>query len=207
MCATGKTLSTKLASNGGCCIWYDEPSLFGGVQKRLGAQIGTLDAFLASTPGGVGALNATLGQGKDGGLNAATAEHLSYLAPSIAELAALEVTAQQSFLLGVLYQANGGALPAPPPMKSRAGSASASSGHGAAAAPAPASGGSGSGGGAPAAAKRSIKEASDGPDHMDIADEDEGGQQGGKGGGARGSGKHRRHRGRGGGAGGGGGRG
>ena len=58
----GKTLSTKLASQGGCCIWYDEPGLLAGVQKRLGAKIETLDAFLERTPGGIASLNATLGQ-------------------------------------------------------------------------------------------------------------------------------------------------
>lgn len=55
-------LSTKLASNGGCCIWYDEPGLFAAVQKRLSTTIETLDQFLERTPGGVAALNATLGQ-------------------------------------------------------------------------------------------------------------------------------------------------
>ena len=55
-------LSTKLASSGGCCIWYDEPSLFAAVQKRLGTTIESLDQFLERTPGGVAALNATLGQ-------------------------------------------------------------------------------------------------------------------------------------------------
>jgi hypothetical protein len=33
----GKTLSTKPADQGGCCIWYDEPSLMRGIEKRLAA--------------------------------------------------------------------------------------------------------------------------------------------------------------------------
>ena len=98
----GKTLSTKLASQGGCCIWYDEPALFASVQRRLGSTIETLDGFLERVPGGVAALNNTLGQAKDGGHNAATADHLRELAPQISELAALEVKAQQSFILGIM---------------------------------------------------------------------------------------------------------
>ena len=44
----GRPLSTKLAELGGCCIWYDEPALLRGVQKRLGGgEVETLDAFLA----------------------------------------------------------------------------------------------------------------------------------------------------------------
>ena len=101
----GKTLSTKLASNGGCCIWYDEPALFAGVQKRLGgAAIESLEAFLQKVPGGVASLNSTLGQAKDGGLNAETEERLSALAPQVAQLAELEVEAQRSFVLGVMHQ-------------------------------------------------------------------------------------------------------
>ena len=197
----GKTLSTKLAP-GGCCIWYDEPALFDGVQKRLGAKIETLDAFLQRTPGGVSALNATLGQAKDGGLNAATSEHLSELAPHVLELAALEVSAQHSFLCGIMHQANGGSLPSsslptkvPPPAV-----------HPAAHQPRASS----STPPANAATKRPIKEATDeGDDNLGEAD-DAGGNAAaaslgqGAGGGARGSGKHRRHRGRGGGSAGGG---
>ena len=47
------------------------------MQKRLGAKIETLDSFLERVPGGVGALSSTLGQAKDGGLNAATSDRLS----------------------------------------------------------------------------------------------------------------------------------
>ena len=50
----GKQLSTKLASAGGCCIWYDEPALLKGVEKRLGAQIESLDAFVARGKGSGG---------------------------------------------------------------------------------------------------------------------------------------------------------
>jgi ATP-dependent RNA helicase DDX1 len=56
----GKALSTKLASEGGCCIWYDEPSLLKGVQTRLGTTIETLDAFLIRQPGGVSNLGPEL---------------------------------------------------------------------------------------------------------------------------------------------------
>ena len=172
-----KKLSTKLASNGGCCIWYDEPALLTAVQKRLGSQIETLDAFLERTPGGIAGLSATLGQAKDGGLNAATTEHLSVLAPSVAQLAALEVSAQQSFLLGIMHTANGGALPtaAPTipvithPATPKAGVSPASA-HSASTLPVDGSQGDGD---SPASG------------------------QSGSGGGARGSGKHRRHRGRG----------
>ena len=117
---------------------------------------------------------AATAQAKDGGLNAATSEHLNALAPHVLELATLERRAQHSFLLGLLYQANGGALP-------QIASAGASS--------------------PPAhTTKRPIKEADADDDDDDRANAP--GADGGAGkGGARGSGKHRRHRGRGGGRG------
>ncbi|EOD18394.1 hypothetical protein EMIHUDRAFT_96119 [Emiliania huxleyi CCMP1516] len=97
----GRPLSTKLAELGGCCIWYDEPALLRGVQKRLGGgEVETLDAFLARLPGGVRSLNASLGQAKENGLDAASAERLLALAPTVATLEALETRAQLSFLLG-----------------------------------------------------------------------------------------------------------
>ena len=69
-------------------------------------------------PGGIASLNSTLGQAKDGGLNVSTAEHLDYLRPSIRELHQLEVTAQHSFIFGIMHQANGGILPMTAPSKS-----------------------------------------------------------------------------------------
>ncbi len=113
----GKTLSTKLASAGGCCIWYDEPALLKGVEKRLGAQIESLDAFVARQPkggGGSSQFGATsiYGQAKDGGLNEQTSAHLEQLAPAVSELAALEVRAQKAFLLGIKRELGGdGAKP------------------------------------------------------------------------------------------------
>ena len=95
----GKQKSTKLASEGGCCIWYDEPALLRGVQARLGTTIETLDAFLERQPAGLASL-AAYGQAKEGGLNEASTAHLVELAPAVAELAALETQAQLSFLLG-----------------------------------------------------------------------------------------------------------
>ena len=107
----GKTLSTKLASAGGCCIWYDEPALLKGVEKRLGAQIESLDAFVARQPkgggGGAPQFGATYGQAKDGGLNEQTSAHLEQLAPAVSELAALEVRAQKAFLLGIKRELGG----------------------------------------------------------------------------------------------------
>ena len=78
----GKTLSTKLASEGGCCIWYDEPALLKEVERRLGAPVQTLDAFLASG-GDVKAQLAKYGQSRDGGLDEASTERLQALAPSV----------------------------------------------------------------------------------------------------------------------------
>ena len=120
----GKTLSTKLASDGGCCIWYDgarraptphrlaplaaevdegaaprhtEPSHWRSIEKRIGSSIETLDAFLARS-GGVQTL-AAYGQAKDGGLNERSSANLSALSADVGELAALEVQAQHAFLL------------------------------------------------------------------------------------------------------------
>ncbi len=107
----GRQLSTKLASEGGCCIWYDEPALLRGVTKRLGGTpIETLDDFLTRQPGGVQAL-AAYGQAKDGGLNEASQSHLRTLAPAVSELAALEVVAQHSFLCGMPLALRGGGAP------------------------------------------------------------------------------------------------
>lgn len=96
----GKTLSTKLADQGGCCIWYDEPLLLQEVEKRLGAPLQTLEQFVASG-GDVKQQLAKYGQAKDGGLNEASNERLQTLAPAIRELALLEKRAQHSFLLGI----------------------------------------------------------------------------------------------------------
>jgi len=95
----GKQLSTKLASDGGCCIWYDEPGLLRSIEKRLGASIEGLEQFLEQGKG-LEQL-AVYGQAKDGGLNERSGEHLRELAPAIDELADLEARVQQSFLRGL----------------------------------------------------------------------------------------------------------
>eukprot|EP00908_Phaeocystis_cordata_P014187 Transcript_25287.p2 GENE.Transcript_25287~~Transcript_25287.p2 ORF type:complete len:497 (+),score=198.89 Transcript_25287:1190-2680(+) len=96
----GKTLSTKLAEQGGCCIWYDEPQLLKEVERRLGTPLQTLAQFVAAG-GDVKQQLAKYGQAKDGGLNEASSERLHSLAPAVTELAALERRAQHSFLLGI----------------------------------------------------------------------------------------------------------
>jgi ATP-dependent RNA helicase DDX1 len=180
-------LSTKLASNGGCCIWYDEPALYAGIQKRLGTQIEALDAFLVRLPGGIGSLGATMGQAKDGGLNAATSDRLSVLAPRVSELADLEIVAQRSFILGVIHRVWGGGDDDPemtPVTHESTAASGAASGGATSLLPVP--------------SKRTNEQS-----EMGIGDEEAGplahGQTGGGkgrgGGGARGSGR-RRHRGR-----------
>ena len=62
----GKTLSTKLAEHGGCCIWYSEPALLKEVEKRLGGPIESLAAFL-SAGGDIAKQLAKYGEAKDGG--------------------------------------------------------------------------------------------------------------------------------------------
>ena len=96
----GKTLSTKLAEHGGCCIWYSEPALLAEVEKRLGGPIETIDAFLSSG-GDVAQRLAQYGEAKDGGLNQQSHEQLESIAPAVEQLAALETRAQHSFLLGL----------------------------------------------------------------------------------------------------------
>jgi len=95
----GKPLSTKLASEGGCCIWYNERELFLAIEKRLGSTIGSLADFLAA--GGRSAQLAAYGQAKDGGLNERSTAHLLQLAPAVTALAQLEVKVQHSFLVGL----------------------------------------------------------------------------------------------------------
>eukprot|EP00965_Chrysotila_dentata_P132922 4395303-Pleurochrysis_carterae.AAC.1 len=126
----GKTLSTKLASEGGCCIWcvhdvpclcpldgivirfkgskrklgvfhlrrYDEPQLLKAVERRLRSPIGSLDEYFAQE--GAASKLDSLGQRRDGGLNARSHDHLLQLESAVAELAALETRAQHSFLRG-----------------------------------------------------------------------------------------------------------
>ena len=135
----GKALSTKLASEGGCCIWYDEPSLLKGVQTRLGTTIETLDAFLIRQPGGVSNLTAQYGQAKEGGLNDETAAHLAQLAPEIAQLAALETQAQLAYFRGSALSAlrKGGAAEGRPIAAAGGGAAGGGAAGGGAAGGAP----------------------------------------------------------------------
>jgi len=134
----GKALSTKLASEGGCCIWYDEPSLLKGVQTRLGTTIETLDAFLIRQPGGVSNLT-QYGQAKEGGLNDETAAHLAQLAPEIAQLAALETQAQLAYFRGSALSAlrKGGAAEGRPIAAAGGGAAGGGAAGGGAAGGAP----------------------------------------------------------------------
>ena len=140
----GKALSTKLASEGGCCIWYDEPTLLKGVQTRLGTTLETLDAFLIRQPGGVASLTAQYGQAKEGGLNDETAAHLAQLAPEIAQLAALETAAQLAYFRGSALSAlrKGGAAEGRPIAAAGGGAAGGGAAGGGAA-------GGGAAGGAP----------------------------------------------------------
>ena len=174
----GKALSTKLASEGGCCIWYDEPSLLKGVQTRLGTTIETLDAFLRQ-PGGV---SNPYGQAKEGGLNDETAAHLAQLAPEIAQLAALETQAQLAYFRGSALSAlrKGGAAEGRPIAAAGGGAAGGGAAGGGAA-----GGGAAGGGAAGGTPQKKALELSE-PMDTEAAPKSSGHHKGGGGRGAKG---------------------
>ncbi|KJE90786.1 DEAD box polypeptide 1 [Capsaspora owczarzaki ATCC 30864] len=89
--------NSDLTEKGGCTIWYDEPALLRGVQAHVGENVAELTGdFALSTQ--------TLADGKIvyGEKRAAAGvdeyqAHTAQLAPSVVELAQLEVDAQYSF--------------------------------------------------------------------------------------------------------------
>jgi len=182
----GKALSTKLASEGGCCIWYDEPSLLKGVQTRLGTTIETLDAFLIRQPGGVSNLT-QYGQAKEGGLNDETAAHLAQLAPEIAQLAALETQAQLAYFRGSALSAlrKGGAAEGRPIAAAGGGAAGGGAAGGGAAGGGAAGGGAAGGGAAGGTPQKKALELSE-PMDTEAAPKSSGHHKGGGGRGAKG---------------------
>ena len=93
-----RELSTKLADQGGCCIWYDEPELLAKVEKRLKQKIDVVPSAQA-VQGIVKKLGgaAQYGQEKGGGASALVAEHLEKLRPAVQVLSELEIEAQHNF--------------------------------------------------------------------------------------------------------------
>ena len=104
--------NTKLLSEGGCTIWYDEPGLMEAVRKRL--QMAEALPAMGCVPGGIGpagtplpyafalppalaALGAIYGEEKGDG-ERGPSEHVQAIHSAVAQLAALEVRAQNAFL-------------------------------------------------------------------------------------------------------------
>lgn len=89
--------NTRLASKGGCSIWYDEPALITQIEEHLGVTIPvvqrSMEVPVCEFDGKV-----TYGEKKsERGTEYKT--HADVLAPSVAELAKLEYTAQNNFWL------------------------------------------------------------------------------------------------------------
>jgi len=88
--------NTKLKDNGGCTIWYDEMQYLRQIEEHLGINIPAVERDMVvptcEFDGKVvyGEKRAAAGSGYQG--------HAEQLAPSVAELARLEFTAQSSFL-------------------------------------------------------------------------------------------------------------
>lgn len=99
-CTNRKTLS-----QGGCTMWYDEPSLLKAVETRLRAPIAELGPGYALPPGfaqqGGGAAPLEYGAmapPDGGGDRARLEEHVQSLRPAVRELAGLEFEAQNIWL-------------------------------------------------------------------------------------------------------------
>ncbi|XP_064640088.1 ATP-dependent RNA helicase DDX1-like isoform X2 [Lineus longissimus] len=86
--------NTNLTDRGGCCIWYNEPQLLADVEDHLGVTIDQIEPDLKipinEFDGKVsyGQKRSNAGSGYKG--------HVDFLAPTVAELAALEKKAQTS---------------------------------------------------------------------------------------------------------------
>ncbi|EGD75338.1 eIF4a [Salpingoeca rosetta] len=88
--------NTRLKSQGGCTIWYDEPQLLADIQEHLGVVIPTSDASFKIERS---EFDGKVVYGEKRNANAyAFKGHADLLAPSVAELSDLEARAQTSFL-------------------------------------------------------------------------------------------------------------
>ena len=87
--------NTKLATKGGCSIWYDEPKLLREIEEHLGVTIPLVESDMkvpvCEFDGVVtyGEKKSAAGTGYKG--------HADVLAPSVTELAKLEFAAQNNF--------------------------------------------------------------------------------------------------------------
>jgi len=87
--------NTKLTDEGGCAIWYDEPTYWKDIQTRLKLEVPHLDANfqLKSTR------NVNYGQKKEGSDSAVFEGHAKQIQPLVSELSRLEDDMQKSFLM------------------------------------------------------------------------------------------------------------
>eukprot|EP00049_Salpingoeca_infusionum_P001017 m.44229 g.44229 ORF g.44229 m.44229 type:complete len:734 (-) comp10825_c1_seq6:1035-3236(-) len=88
--------NTKLTTQGGCAIWYDEPQLLSDIQEHLGVVIPELDDTL-EVPVNEFDGKVVYGAAKSG-KGTTYQGHAAILAPSVRELAELEHAAQTSYL-------------------------------------------------------------------------------------------------------------
>eukprot|EP00041_Stephanoeca_diplocostata_P030216 m.907818 g.907818 ORF g.907818 m.907818 type:complete len:736 (+) comp23711_c1_seq21:2004-4211(+) len=88
--------NTHLKEDGGCTIWYSEPDYLRAVEEHLGETIPTVDeSMMVPTC----EFDGKVVYGEKRGANGSDYKgHADILAPSVAELASLEYTAQTSYL-------------------------------------------------------------------------------------------------------------
>eukprot|EP00941_MAST-03F_sp_MAST-3F-sp1_P001199 g1199.t1 len=105
-----RKLSTELAvvdkygapKSGGCCIWYDEPKLLVGVEKRLGCKISRMNAGTLELPKQISDAiknGVCFGEQNDptAGATGLSKQHIKLLKPTVSSLTKLEVDAQLSY--------------------------------------------------------------------------------------------------------------
>jgi len=104
--------NTRLLSEGGCTVWYDEPGLMEAVRRRLQmaeglpamgvtrgglGPAGTPLPYAFALPPAIAALGAVYGEEK-GDAGAGPSEHVQAIHSQVAALASMEVRAQNAFL-------------------------------------------------------------------------------------------------------------
>jgi len=96
--------NTRLTSQSGCCVWYDEPQYLADIEEHLGITIPSVGADLKVPVNEFDGRVVYGERNKNKGTGYQT--HVEQLAPAVSQLQQLEVAAQQTFLnrqYGQLY--------------------------------------------------------------------------------------------------------
>ncbi|XP_020905751.1 ATP-dependent RNA helicase DDX1 isoform X2 [Exaiptasia diaphana] len=87
--------NTRLKEQGGCAIWYDEIQYLGDVEEHLGESIPVVSSNLKVT---ANEFDGKVVYGEKRGKGSSFETHAAEMAPSVRDLASLELQAQSSFL-------------------------------------------------------------------------------------------------------------